>query len=251
MTRPAPRSRRDGGSLMLVIIVMLVLDCVILGTLHLAMLEHRLAANTQQALHLRLAAEAAAATALDPWLPRFDSLPAGAPLLLPVLAYPGGVHVTASVESLGPVLVMVRAVATPDAPRYGTASAARLFDRPLLPAGLDTPHAVERLLTAVTMLRDWPGVTVLDGDIRFEGRAAGVILATGALELAAGAALQGAIFAAGPVRIRDDASVSGVIVAPGIDGEYESSAGAAEAALAASGLTRATAARTRSRLPGF
>jgi hypothetical protein len=45
--------------------------------------------------------------------------------------------------------------------------------------------------------------------------------------------------------------VSGVIVASAIAGNYEAEPVAAESALAASGLTRATAARTRSRLPGF
>jgi hypothetical protein len=135
-------AQRHGGALLLVLLFMFVIDALVLGTLHLAMLERRLAENATAALRLQLAARSAAATALTPWQTRFDSLAADPPATVSATAHSAdGLHLTTHVEALAGGIVMVRAEAREMPPRYGAAQAATLWLPPALPADLDAAAA--------------------------------------------------------------------------------------------------------------
>jgi hypothetical protein len=244
--------RRDGSSLALVVVVMLVLDCVILGTLHLAMLERGLAANATQVLRLRFAAEGAAATALTPWQSRFDSLQHGVALEFPVQGPDGGVLLTAAVERIGDALLHVRATATLPPPAGGRATAAALFLPPVLPDGMQTPEAVLRALAAAAMLRDRAGVAVLDPGAVIDSPLTGVVIALGAVEVRS--AITGVLLAGGPVYVAAGAVVSGAIAsiaAIEAQGTVEVDDATAAAAVRSALLTRATPAPSRPALPAF
>jgi hypothetical protein len=135
-------AQRHGGALLLVLLFMFVIDALVLGTLHLAMLERRLAENATAALRLQLAARSAAATTLTPWHARFDSLtvnPVG--IISATGHFADGVHVTTHVEALAGGIVMVRAEARELPPRYGAAHAATLWLPPPLPTNHDAAAA--------------------------------------------------------------------------------------------------------------
>jgi hypothetical protein len=130
-------AQRHGGALLLVLLFMFVVDALVLGTLHLAMLERRLAENATAALRLQLAARSAAATALTPWRARFDSLTVDPPGIISATGQSAdGMDVTTHVEALAGGIVMVRAEAREMPPRYGASHATTLW----LPPALPTDH---------------------------------------------------------------------------------------------------------------
>jgi hypothetical protein len=134
--------QRDGGALLLVLLFVFVIDALVLGTLHLAMLERRLAENATAALRLQLAARSATATALAPWQPRFDSLAADPLGIISVTGHSAdSLHVTTHVEALAGGLLMVRAEARELPPRYGASRAAALWLPPALPADFEVAAA--------------------------------------------------------------------------------------------------------------
>jgi hypothetical protein len=139
--REARSGNRDGGALVVAFVLLLVIDCVVLGTVHLALLERRLAGNAVAALRLRLAAESAARTAAVPWLPAFDSLTDGGARPLDPAAAPEGVRVHARIERLSAELFLVRAEATEPVPAPGRAEAALLLLPPVLPHGANPAPA--------------------------------------------------------------------------------------------------------------
>jgi hypothetical protein len=144
----SPLRARSGGALALALIVLLVIDCVVLGIVHLAMLERRLADNAATALRLRLAAESAARVAAVAWSPALDSLaPGGSAQLLLAVTDPHGVSATAAIERLSAVLFLVRTAARLPDPRPGRASAALLLVVPALSEAMDPAAAA---LTAAT-----------------------------------------------------------------------------------------------------
>jgi hypothetical protein len=254
LRRPVLRAGRSGGALALVIVVMLILDCVVLGTIHLAMLERSLAGNATLVLRTRLAAEGAAATALAPWQRRLDSLAVGATATLPPATTADGISVSVTVDRLSATLLLVRAVATVTQPMTAQATASALFLPPVLPHGLETEHALENVLQAVERLRDRCGVAVIDSDTSLVGAGMGVIVALGSVHVADGAEFAGAVFAAGDVVISPLARVAGAVLARGsviVPADWAPSAGVAETAVVDACLTRVAAASHRPRLPGF
>jgi hypothetical protein len=125
---------RRGSALLIAVLFLLIIDGVVLGTLHLAMLERRLATSIEVALRLRLAAEAAAAATLARWHAGIDSLlPGDPPLLLEGSPTPDGMATQTQVEALEGGPFLVRAVAREPGPRHGVAAAALLVLPPPLP----------------------------------------------------------------------------------------------------------------------
>jgi hypothetical protein len=174
--------------------MLLVIDCVVLGTVHLALLEQRLAGNAVAALRLRLAAESAARTAAVPWLPAFDSLPDGGARQLKVGAGPAGLIVQARIERLSTELFLVRAEANEPAPAPGRAAAALLLLPPVLPFGVDPAPA------ALSASGAYVGGAVDAGEVEAgtadcaSGEAAAILIGhADALLLASSAALDGAV----------------------------------------------------------
>lgn len=144
------RRRRPGTALLLTLLAVLVLDCVILGTLHLAILEDRLARNAGAALRLRLAAEGAARMAAAHWSEAAESLePGGEPLLLLSGTAPDGdLHDVSLIRVNGGVFLL-EATARQPAPGFGRRHASLLLKAPALPpsvravvAALATPGPV-------------------------------------------------------------------------------------------------------------
>jgi hypothetical protein len=251
---PILQHDRAGGALALVIVVMLVLDCVVLGTIHLAMLERTLAGNATLALRARLAAEGAAATALAPWQSRFDSLAVGSTATLPRATTPDDISVSVTVDRVAANLLLVRAVASLSEPLIGHATASALFRPPVLPRGLESVGALERVLHSADLLRGRCGLAVFDADARLVGQDAGVLVALGSVDFAEGADFSGAIFAAGDVVVSPSARVVGTILSQGsvaVPADWKPDPVAAETAVADACLTRAAAASHRPRLPGF
>jgi hypothetical protein len=172
-------TQRHGGALLLVLLFMFIVDALVLGTLHLAMLERRLAENATAALRLQLAARSAAATALSPWQASFDSLtidPAG------IISATGhsadGLHLATHIEALAGGILMVRVEAREMPPRYGAYHAATLWLPPALPAGHDPATAA---LSAT--------------DVQLEN--GGLVSATAVDSCTAGAAIRAAVLPIG------------------------------------------------------
>src|SRR5687768_6101314 len=69
---------RSGAALVFALLLLVVLDCVVLGTLHIALLERRTADNAGAALRLRFAAESAVRSAMARWPAALDTITAHA-----------------------------------------------------------------------------------------------------------------------------------------------------------------------------
>ncbi|MGH7448317.1 MAG: hypothetical protein ACRELT_12190 [Longimicrobiales bacterium] len=138
--RPHMSSRRPGAALVMALLMIVVLDCIVLGTLRLSLQEHRLAANRSSVLQLRLDAESGAKRALGLWTADIDSLPVGAGhrIAFPPLQTPGS---AVQVERVAEQLFLVESTAVEPAPRVGRASARLLVFPPALPTGVDPAPA--------------------------------------------------------------------------------------------------------------
>jgi hypothetical protein len=121
-----------GGALVMAIIVLVIVECIVAGTLHIAMVERRVAVNTDVALRLRLAAGTAAHAAVAAWPAALDSLAAGDTFTAPVSSPAEGVGVTARIERLPGSLFLVRATATLPPPHPGRGRATLLVLPPAL-----------------------------------------------------------------------------------------------------------------------
>jgi hypothetical protein len=267
------RRRRDGASLAITLAALILIKCVILGTLHLALLERQLGTGAIAVLRLRLAADAALATAMAAWPDDSDRL------LLPGAAATGaaaestdGLRVQASWQRVGPALYLLRAEAREPPPRAGVAAAAMLVLPPLFPPDFDPADwmaaagnagadpALDSLLhrirdgTPARLRADPAAVLLLDADANFDGDFVGVLVARGDLTLAAGAAVTGAIIVAGRLTLAPGAAATGAILALALHDDaagFSADPAVAEAAIRGARLHVAVPAAGRARLPAF
>lgn len=136
-------SRRTGAALVLALLAIIVLDCIVLGTLHIAMQEHRIGANRSALLQLRLDTEGGARRALGYWTAEIDSMPLGGSHRI---AFPASVTAPAQVEieRIDERLFLVESLTAELPPRMGRARARVLLRPPAL------PPATEAALVPVT-----------------------------------------------------------------------------------------------------
>jgi Tfp pilus assembly protein PilX len=142
------RGNRPGAALVIALVVLVIIECVIVGTMHLAMMERRVAHNALLAARLRLAAGSAARAAAVRWSPALDSLAQG--VRFPVHADSAGSIMThATVERLNGGLLLVRATAEEPPPGHGRTAAAVIVVPPALPAGINPAAAAVSATTVV------------------------------------------------------------------------------------------------------
>src|SRR5690606_1902626 len=137
--RGCPVSRR-GAALALTLVLLVVLECVVIGTMHLALQEHRIGANRVTSLALRLEVENAVRRALGYWSASIDSMATGPEHRIPIAAAATGLA-SASVERLNAGLYIVRGEAREAPPRVGRAVAQLLVMPPLIGADVDPTPA--------------------------------------------------------------------------------------------------------------
>jgi hypothetical protein len=123
---------RAGAALVLSLLIMLVLECAVLGTVYLTLQERRLADNATLALRLRLAAESAVTEAAAQWPAALDTIRRGA-VIARAAAQRDGLIASATWQRVDSTLVLVFAEAMQPAPLLGRARAARLIEPPLVP----------------------------------------------------------------------------------------------------------------------
>ncbi|HEX6135800.1 MAG TPA: hypothetical protein VFZ24_17635 [Longimicrobiales bacterium] len=128
--------RRAGIALVMALLLLVVIDCIVLGSLHLSLQEHRIGSNRAIALGLRLEAESAARRALGQWSALLDSMTPALSRRI-VVAGAAAPHTHVEIERLSDHLFMIDAVAREPAPRVGRAAARLLVHPPPLPPGLD------------------------------------------------------------------------------------------------------------------
>jgi hypothetical protein len=267
--------RRSGASLALALAMLVLIECVVVGTLHLAMLERQLASSAAAVLRLRLAAEAALADASTMWPPAADSLVAGGSgIQLFDRRGRDGLRVTASLRCTVSGACIIRSTAAEPPAGNGAATAAMLVLPPLLPPLLDHAvlharmgatepdaaahvHAVLlRLAAGQSRLRGRSGVVVMsmDADPGADSLpGAGVIFAAGDLRLPAGTRFTGAVFVDGTLTADAGAEVAGLVVARAVAGSglLVQDAAAARAVISAAGLQRSDPVHGRSLVPSF
>jgi hypothetical protein len=147
---------RAGAALVLAILVLLVLEGVVLGTVYLTVQERRIADNGVTALRLRLAAESGARAAAAMWPAALDSLPPNALTRESVTTESGGLIVRSRYQRVDSALILVFAEAAEPPPRAGRARAALLIQPPLLPE-MRLPQAA---LTAGTNVKLGSGARI-------------------------------------------------------------------------------------------
>jgi hypothetical protein len=139
----APRPR-DGSALLLAVLVLLLVDCIVIGTVQVARLERSLAGAAVDVLTLRLEAEGVLTAVAADWPEAADSLSPGRPPLRIVIdgAAPG--HAAdAELEALADGLFLIRGRARREPPQTGVAAATALVLPPALPKSADVvPAAV-------------------------------------------------------------------------------------------------------------
>ncbi|HSJ30453.1 MAG TPA: hypothetical protein VK933_03405 [Longimicrobiales bacterium] len=134
------RRRRSGAALTMTLLAIIVLDCIVLGSLYLALQEARIGGNHSAVLQLRLDAESGIRRALGLWTLEIDSMPAatGQRLTFDTLAT-GGALVHA--ERLDDRLFLLESAAFEQSPRFGRAAARMLVAPPALAVGVDPAPA--------------------------------------------------------------------------------------------------------------
>lgn len=140
MTGDRRSADRSGAALILALLILVMLDCIVIGALHLSLQEHRIGTSRSVLLRLRLEAESGARLALGQWSTRIDSMPIGNQHRIAVTV---GRAVTADVhiERLGEYLFLAHSTAAETAPRVARASARLLVSPPPLPPGIDPAEA--------------------------------------------------------------------------------------------------------------
>jgi hypothetical protein len=274
---------RKGGSLAATVIVLLVLDCVILGTLHLALLEGAMAGSAIDTLRLRLAADEGLAVAMAGWDARLDSLPPAGVSSIASVPGPDGVAVAVTAERRAPLVILLRATSSLPAPRFGRSAAALLVVPPLLPPGFDAggapvhagggvelgpegvvtgpggeisaaAEAIQRITAAAGLLYGRQGVVIQPGGSPVDASCAGLVLSAGDVTVQTGAVVTGLLVAAGDVRIEPGAAVLGAVLAGGhvhVAGAIHFDGLAVTEAIAAARLAAPVPLPGRGRLPAF
>jgi hypothetical protein len=235
LRRPGTLRQRRGTALVAAIIVLLLVECLVAGTVHLVMLDRRSAANAELALQLRSAAVSAAHTAAAHWTPALDTLLApGGAAAVHGLASPGGTDVHAEVERLDGGLFLARATAVRAALPTGRATETLLFAAPVLRLGADPAAAA---LTAASVTLD-PGSFVDAGNHACAPDAAAIRLPADGALLAAPGTVSGDVAAMDSTQslVRDMARVRAAAAAAAMP------AVAAAATVPAAAVTAASAA---------
>jgi hypothetical protein len=198
-TLPGWRSARPGAALVLALLLLVVLDCIVLGTLHLALQEHRIGSNRADALRLRIVAENAIREGLGFWSGAVDSMASGSPgrMLLQTGA------AAARVERLGEHLFLIAAEAREPAPRVGRAAARLLVHPPALPRDIDAAPAPLSANGRVHVLASGIVTAQAAPECTPPARAASSILTRSPFDVVAdaGALLDGAPGLSGPRQI--------------------------------------------------
>ena len=146
----AMHARRRGAALIMAVLTIIVLDCVLLATLHLALQENRIAANRATILQLQLTADGGIRHALSFWSMALDTMPAGdaTRIQVPAPVTPGAaVHV----ERLAEHLFLFESVASESAPRIGRASSRLLARPPAIPPAADPAAAAASSASTVVV----------------------------------------------------------------------------------------------------
>lgn len=198
---------RAGTALIAAIVVLFILECVVLGTLHLALLETRIADNVAAALRLRLAAASVAHATLAAWPAAADSLEPHTHVAIPAPRSADGLDVAVTVERLAPSLFLITAVSRQPAPRHGRASAGLLAMPPALPPGFTPAPAA--------LSASEPPVIGADGRVSGTPVSGECVERGPAMLLPLNAPLTPDVYGAadGGIGILDDADAPAVIVA--------------------------------------
>jgi hypothetical protein len=122
------------------LLTLIILDCVVLGILHLALQEQRIGSNRSAVLQLRLDAESGLRLALGSWTAGIDSMERGSPHRIPVPTDEmAGARVHA--ERLDEYLFLLESTAAEPPPRAGRAVTRLLVTPPALPPAVDPAPA--------------------------------------------------------------------------------------------------------------
>jgi hypothetical protein len=261
-------SNRSGISLASVLAALVLIQCVVAGLLHMAILERQVVAAGESSVRSRFAAETALARAAAAWPAAADTMrPAGSPLQL-LDTHGHGYRLQASLHRLGSPLYLLRASAA-EARGHGSATVAMLLVPPILPpsfvpgpflreapAGPGTPgdSVILRVATAQHRLHGRTGVVVLRHGEVVTGSLDGFIFAAGDLKLGPSARLRGILVAAGSVSAAPGAALSGALIARGLDAAAPlliPDPAAAEQAVDQAWLRRPDRASGRYRIPMF
>jgi hypothetical protein len=141
---------RPGVALAAAIVVLLLIECIVAGMVHIVMIERRSSANAELALRARLAAASAAAAAAAAWTPAMDSLAAPGSAVLLGVEPVAGLDVRTGVERLVDGLFLVRAIASRTSPPVARAADAILVVPPAFHIGAD-PAAAALSAAAVVL----------------------------------------------------------------------------------------------------
>lgn len=140
MTSGHTAQRRSGAALVMALLTLIILDCVVLGILHLALQEQRIGSNRSAVLQLRLDAESGLRLALGSWTAGIDSMERGSVHRSPVPTdETTGARV--HVERLDDYLFLLESTASEPPPRAGRAVARLLVTPPALPPAVDPAPA--------------------------------------------------------------------------------------------------------------
>jgi hypothetical protein len=193
-TNTALRADRRGAALVLALLLLVVLDCIVIGALHLSLQEHRIGVNRAMLLRLRLDAESGARLALAYWSARFDSLHVGSQYRV-AIPEAGGGRADVNIERLGDRLFLIQSIAAEPQPRAGRSSARLLVMPPALPDGIDPAAAPLSAASEVHVL----ATGMLDADVSAKCGAP------------AGAAYAALITGPTPLQADDGAQIDGMI----------------------------------------
>jgi hypothetical protein len=143
---------RSGAGLLLALVVLVVLECVVLGSMHLALLERQVADNAHTLLRLRIGAESAARTVLAHWTPDLDTMSMGVvPFTISIDTADGVIRALAA-ERLTEHLFLIRGEARQPPPLPGRGAALLLLVPPPLPPAVSVAGAALHAGGAVRLL---------------------------------------------------------------------------------------------------
>jgi hypothetical protein len=178
--------RRAGAALVLAILLLVVLDCIIIGALQVAAQQRRIAGSRLQLLRAQLVAESALRRALVEW-PQ-EPLPPGTSLRRTL--QDDGILVLTIFEGMGADLALLTAFATPASGPPTRYSAALLARPPAVPPDTDLSGAA---LSAASVFLSGSALISADPPSTCTAPDAPAIRTDGAVMLEAGAAIEGTV----------------------------------------------------------